>query len=121
MKENPTAHSTDLPIFIKWHEFVSWLFLTTEKFPKKARFTLSERLNNLGLDMVEDLVEARYSKEKLRILNRSNLRLEKIRILLRICYEQKFLPHNSYKHGMYLLNEIGSMLGGWLRQQARVK
>ncbi len=107
----------ELPIFIKWHEFLSWLLLTTEKFPKKARFTFSERLNNLGLDMMEDLIEARYSKDKWRILNRSNLRLEKLRVLLRICYEQKLLAQHAYKHAMYLLNEIGSMLGGWLRQQ----
>lgn len=116
MKEGrPT---TELPVFVKWYEFLNWLFLTTEKFPKKARFTLSERLNNLGLDMVEDLVEARYSKEKWRILQRSNLRLEKMRVLLRICYEQKFISQNNYKHAMYSLHEVGSMLGGWLRQQA---
>ena len=97
---------------------MNWLFLATEKFPKKARFTLSGRINNLALDMVEDLVEARYTKEKWRILQRANLRLEKLRVLLRICFEQKFLNMSAYKHAMYALNEIGSMLGGWLRQQA---
>ncbi len=118
MKAASESRDGDLPIFIKWHEFLSWMFLTTEKFPKKARFTLSDRLNNLALDMVEDLIEARYSKEKWRTLQRSNLRLEKIRVLLRIAFEQKFLAHASYKHAMYLLNEIGSMIGGWMRQQA---
>lgn len=110
--------SNDLPIFVKWHEFLSWLFLTTEKFPKKVRFTLAERLNNIGLDMVEDLVEARYSREKWHQLKISNLRLEKMRVLLRICFEQKFISQSNYKHAMYALNEVGSMLGGWLRHQS---
>lgn len=117
MKDGNPSKANDLPIFVKWYEFLMWLFLTTEKFPKKARFTMSERLNNLALDMVEDLIEARYSREKWRQLQRSNLRLEKLRILLRICYEQKFITQANYKHAMYVLNEVGSMLGGWMRQQ----
>ena len=112
-----TKNDGELPVFIKWHDFLSWLLLTTEKFPKKARFTFSERLNNLGLDVVEDLIEAKYSKEKWKLLQRINLRLEKIRILLRIAFEQKFLAMAGYKHAMYLLNEVGSMVGGWMRQQ----
>ena len=111
----------DLPVFIKWHEFLTWLFLATERFPKKARFTLSERLIQLGLEVMEDLVEARYTKDKWRILQRANLRLEKVRVLVRISYEQKFLSHDGYKHAMYLLHEIGSMIGGWLRQQSGAK
>jgi hypothetical protein len=108
----------ELPIFIKWYDFVGWLLLTTEKFPKKARFSLAERLNILGLDMVEDLIEAKYSRDKARILQKSNLRLEKIRVLLRICSEQKYIAHESYKRAMYTLNEVGAMVGGWQKQQS---
>ncbi len=66
--------------------------------------------------MVEGLVEARYSKNKREILKQVNLNLEKIRILLRICYELKYLPTASYEHAMSSLQEIGRMLGGWLKQ-----
>jgi hypothetical protein len=37
---------------------------TTEKFPKRARYSFSGRIENLALDVAEDLVEARYSREK---------------------------------------------------------
>src|SRR5665213_3184713 len=107
----------DLPIFVKWIDFLKWLLHTTEKFPKKVRFTFSDRINNLALNVVEELVEARYSGNKKMILRSANLRIEKLRVLLRISYESKFLSHEAYKHSMYALNEVGKMLGGWVKQQ----
>jgi hypothetical protein len=108
----------ELPIFTRWMEFLEWLLPTTEKFPKRVRFTFADRINNLALDIVEDLVEARYSRNKPPLLKRINLRLEKLRILLRLCHRLKYLPHQGYEHAMRALNEVGRMLGGWMKQQA---
>jgi hypothetical protein len=113
--------NADLPIFVKWIDFLKWLLTTTERFPKKIRFTFSDRINNLALDIVEELIDARYSRQKIQALRKVNLGIEKLRVLLRICYESKFLPHKSYEHAMYSLNEIGKMLGGWIKQQEGVK
>lgn len=110
------ADQMDLPIFIKWLDFLKWLLVTTDLFPKKARFTFSDRLNQLGLGVVEDLVEARYSRDKSQILKQMNLKLEKLRILLRICFELKFLSTSAYEQAMSRLQEIGKMLGGWIKQ-----
>jgi len=71
------------PIFTRWLEFLAWLLPATEKFPKRVRFTFADRINHLALDIVEDLVEARYSRDKQLLLKRVNLRLEKLRILER--------------------------------------
>jgi four helix bundle protein len=113
--------NADLPIFVKWIDFLKWLLGTTEKFPKKVRFTFADRINNLALDIVEELIEARYSRQKIVSLRKANLELEKLRVLLRICYESKILPHKAYEHAMYSMNEVGKMLGGWMKQQDTLK
>ncbi len=107
----------DLPIFIKWVEFIEWLFLKTEKFPRKVRFIFVNRIENLALDIVEDLIEARYSKNKMEILKKANLRLEKLRVLLRMSYNQKFINLNAYEYAGKSINEVGKMLGGWIKQK----
>lgn len=107
----------ELPIFTRWLEFLAWLLPTTEKFPKRVRFTFADRINNLALDIVEDLAEARYSREKQHLLRRVNLRLEKLRILLRLCHRLQYLSHQSYEHAMREINDVGRMLGGWIKQQ----
>jgi hypothetical protein len=107
----------ELPIFTHWLEFLGWLLPTTEKFPKRVRFTFADRINNLALDIVEDLVEARYSRDKQHLLKCINRRLEKLRILLRLCHQLQYLPHQGYEHAMRELNDAGRMLGGWIKQQ----
>ncbi|MCP4379508.1 MAG: diversity-generating retroelement protein Avd [bacterium] len=113
-----SAKKHDEPIiFVKWMEFLKWLLPQLENFPKRVRFTLANRLDNLALDLVEDLIEARYTHDKQPILRRANLRLEKLRVLLRISYEQRYLSYNSYEHATRAVNEVGRMLGGWIKQQ----
>jgi hypothetical protein len=108
----------DLPVFTHWLDFLAWLLPTTEKFPQKIRFTFASRIDNLALDVVEDLVEARYMRNKHDVLHRANLRLEKLRVLLRLCHQLTYLPHAKYEYAMRRINEVGAMLGGWRKQQA---
>jgi four helix bundle protein len=107
----------ELPIFVKWMDFLKWLFLTTEKFPKKVKFTLSDRIIQLSLAVTEELIEAKYTRNKSFALKNASISLEKIRILMRICYESRILSHQGYEHCMYSLHEVGKMLGGWINYQ----
>lgn len=116
-KEFQSDSKKDLPIFIKWMDFLKWLLVTLDGFPKKVRFNFTDRLINLSLQIVEDLVEARYSRNKGPVLRRANMNLEKIRILMRICFELRFFSRKSYEHSSFLINEVGKMLGGWMKQQ----
>ena len=107
----------DLPVFIKWTSFLEWLLPVTEKFPKRIRFTFCDRINNLALDIIEDLVEARYTADRQACLRRANLRLEKLRVLLRLCHSLRYLDYRRYEFAMREINETGRMLGGWIKQQ----
>jgi hypothetical protein len=115
------ARPEELPIFTRWMQFLEWLLPATEKFPKRVRFTFADRINNLALDIAEDLVEARYSRDRQPLLRRINLRLEKLRILLRLSHRMKYLPHQGYEHAARNLNEVGRMLGGWMKQQGQTE
>ena len=108
----------DLPVFKKWLDFTQWLMPVVDKFPKRVRFTLSDRIINLLFDVVEGLVDAQYIRQKQSILKQLNLKLEKIRVLLRIAHQQHFLSHQSPQQAIKLLNESGRMLGGWIKQQS---
>lgn len=112
-------NKADLPIFVKWMDFLKWLLVTLDGFPKKAKFTFAERMVSISLSILEDLVEARYSRNKSYALKKANLSLEKLRMFIRICYELKFFSRKSYEHASYSINEIGKMLGGWMKQQQR--
>ena len=92
-------------------------FPTTAKLPRHIRFTFVNRIDNLALDVVEDLVEARYSRDRRAVLARANLRLEKLRVLLRLRHALGYFPHARYEHAMRCVNDVGKMVGGWLRHR----
>lgn len=113
----PAETTRELPLFVHWVEFLGWLLPATEKFPRKVRFTFSSRIDNLALDFLEDVIEARYTRGKGEILRRANLRLEKLRVLLRLCHGERYLATNGYEHAARRIDEAGRMLGGWMKQQ----
>ncbi len=87
--------------------------MTTDKFPKKVRFTLSSRIDTLALDIVEHLVEAQYTRVRKEPIRKANLTLDKLRILLRIAHKLTFLPHKQYEYASRQIDEVGRMLGAW--------
>ena len=91
----------------------------TMKFPKAVRFTLAGRMDNLALDILERIVEARYSagSRKAEVLREADLALARLRALVRLSHDRRHLDHRGYEHVCRGLDEAGRMLGGWRRQQ----
>ncbi|MBF0176075.1 MAG: hypothetical protein HQL63_04405 [Magnetococcales bacterium] len=44
------------------------------QYPRRVRFTLANRVDTLALDVVEDLVKARYTRDRLDLPRRTDLR-----------------------------------------------
>lgn len=95
------------------HDLLGWMIPQIEKFPRQRRFTLGERLESGGLELLELLVEASYTRSREALLNRANTRLSTLRHLWRLAYELKTLPHRPYHHGADRLVELGRQIGGW--------
>lgn len=111
----------DPPLFVLWYDFTKWLIAKTDTFPKKIRFSFSNRIDNLALDIIEAIVEARYSRSKGAILRRMDLDMEKLLVLLRMCYDQRYLDGKGYEFAARQITEAGKMVGGWRKQQRAAK
>lgn len=112
--------SIELPLFVHWEKTLKDVLSRTEKFPKRIRFTLSSRIDNLALDILEKIVEARYSKDKTAALAQASLLLEKLRVLLRITHDERHLDHKGFEQVARNIDEAGRMLGGWIRSRKAV-
>jgi len=100
------------------HELILWMIPHLDKFPRVRRFTLGERIENRLLMVLEDLVEATYSKQKKATLAHANRQLGVLRHLWRLAFELKAIPSNAYQHGSQLINSVGQQVGGWLKTVA---
>jgi len=99
------------------YDLLKWLMPVISKFPKDKRYTLGSRIENKLLDILELLITANYSRIKLDILKKSNLELESFRFLIRLSYDLQFINLRRYEFVSKEANEIGRLIGGWIRQQ----
>ncbi len=104
-------------LFVHWERFLAWLLDRTARFPRRLRFTLTNRIDNLALDVFEGLVAARYERQRIPILAKINLDIEKLRLLLRIARDRGFLDRRSFENASKEIDTAGRMVGGWLKHQ----
>ena len=103
----------------KLYDVISWLLGRVEKFPRSQKFTLGDRIVNLALDMLELLIEATYTRDRLPLLRKANVQLEKLRFLIRLCHDFKLLSAKQYAYISNEINEVGKLIGGWIRSQSK--
>lgn len=111
----------DLRLFEEWMETTKWLLERTARFPKRLRSSLSSRIENLALGVLEDVTTAAHRKRKLATLKRADERLARLQVILRLCHELKLLSHNQYEEAAVRLADAGRMLGAWMKRQRVVE
>ena len=99
----------------KAYQFVLWLVPTVEKFPRAQKFLLGDRIQSAAIDVLEGLVEATYTRNRVPVLRVVNLKLEKLRLLFRLAADLKILDMRRYEHAARSIDEIGRLVGGWLK------
>jgi hypothetical protein len=106
----------DLKVLQKAYDLCVYLVPMVNRFPRDFKFTLGDRVANACFDLVEALVDARYTRERREILTRANLRLERMRVMLRLSKDLGVFPLKSLEHSSRLIDEVGAMVGGWLKR-----
>ena len=87
------------------------------RFPKPVRHTLGGKIDSLFIEIVELVLTAsRLSKnQKLPLVDRASIKLDALKFFLEIAWEIKLLDNRKYIFLSEKLDEIGRMLGGWLK------
>jgi len=106
---------SELKLFQKSYDFMLWLFNKTDGFPKSKRFSVGQRVENTVLEFVLMLNNIQYSKPDKRELIRLSVKFDEIKMLIKICYDAKLIAKNSFIYAVERCDEIGSMLGGYIK------
>ncbi len=106
-----------MPLLHRIFEFYKLTYQYIQLFPKKDKYTLGHKIDNLILDTMElILLAANSQKEKKYIvLQKASLKIDLLKILIRLAKEVKSLDNKRYVQLQEELQEIGKMLGGWIR------
>ena len=110
----------ELPIIQKTYDLIKWYVPHLNKLPRNHRFNLGDRIISGLYEFLETLIKARYSKSKLSYLEPLNSHLDIIRYQTRLLVDFNVFDTKRYEYVSKLMNEIGSELGGWIKQKIQV-
>ncbi|MBL7044312.1 MAG: hypothetical protein ISR77_37145 [Pirellulaceae bacterium] len=66
------------------------------------------------------MIQAKYSRERMPLLNEANLKLEILRFQIRLAKDLHCLQVKSYGFAAQRIDEIGKLVGGWLKTKRSV-
>jgi hypothetical protein len=106
---------TEMPIFTRTYDFLTWLLPVTNHFPRAHRHTVTRRLLDAAFDLRERLEEAnlRQGRARLERLALADEALARVRVYLRLTMRWGWLSDGQYEHVAAMVSEIGRLLGGW--------
>jgi len=103
----------------KAYDLVREMTRRVGKFPRESRFILGDRILNNVYDVLELLIEAKYTKEKRLLLDRANLKLEQMRYQVRLAHDERWMSTHQYEVAARLVDEVGRLVGGWRKAGKR--
>lgn len=82
---------------------------------------LAAAVQRTSLQFQERLIEAARAQDPRPGLDQADTDLVKLRLYLRLCRDLELLSPGQYEHVARMINEVGRLLGGWLKstQEAR--
>lgn len=112
-------NNDEIPLLKKTYELYKTFHEYRKTVPKQDRFTIYERSEISILDITEALFLAGYSKSinKAAVLHQASAKLNLLRLLVRLMKDTKTIDTKKYIRIQEMIDEIGRMLGGWIRSE----
>ena len=107
----------DIPIFKKAYDLTKKLYELRGTVPKHDRYALWQRCENLILEILEGILLASQLRkaQKLEPLEHVSVKLNVLRVFLRLAKDLKIMDLKKYGLLEEMVDEIGRMLGGWIK------
>ena len=105
----------ELTVIQKTQELLVWTLNHIANFPRSHRYGLGQRLEHRLSGILDRLIEAKFTRDRLPLLNRCNLELEQLRFEFRTAKDVRCLSIESYGSSGRFVNEIGQNLGQWIK------
>lgn len=93
------------------------IYQTIKLFPKGDKYNLGNEIKLLNIQIIELLIEAESTAKdwKMPLLNKSSIKINLLKILIRISHELKIIDNKKHYRLQEQLQEIGRMIGGWIK------
>lgn len=96
-----------------------YLDVLTRNMPRYEKYVLSAKMREIGYLCLELAIAANKKQHKKTDLTRFNVQHEFLRQLLNLAVEAQHIEPRRHRIACEKLDEVGRLLGGWLRSELR--
>ncbi len=115
----PSRDGELIPVVQRSYDLCADIYEHVNRFPRAQRGLLGRVVIDDALRMLALLTVANRLRERADSLAEASGRLDAVRIALRLSHHLGFLSHGGYEHLTHTADEVGRMLGGWIRHARR--
>ena len=115
--EKRPGKTEELVAITRAYELVREMSARVDKLPRSRKFVLGDRILGNAYEVLDLLVEAKYTRDKARLLDRANLTLERMRFQVRLCHDERHMSTRQYEVASRIIDEVGRLVGGWRKSR----
>lgn len=105
----------DLKILQRTYDMTQYAYGALRQMPKSERYALAADIKSSMHRLLTLIIRANKKYYKKTTLQDADIEIDVLRHLVRLAMELGFLPFQKYEHWSKLINEIGKMMGGWMK------
>jgi hypothetical protein len=109
--------SEDLKIKAKVEDCLAWSYVALRQFPKHERHVLAAEIRTALWQLLRLVVACNRRYYKKTTLQDLDVELDLLRSQVRLAHDLRYIDIAKYETWARQLDEIGRMVGGWLRSQ----
>ena len=116
MAEEPQVNPTEeFKLLQKILDMMEYAYVALKQFPKSEKYALATDIKHCMDEILGYAIEARKHYYKKTTLQNMDVEIAKLRVYIRLSYRLRFIDMQKYEVWSEQVNEIGKMLGGWMK------
>lgn len=96
-------------------DMMEYAYVALRQFPKSEKYALATDIKHCMNLILGYAIEARKHYYKKNTLQNMDVEIAKLRVFIRLSYRLHFIDMAKYDNWSGMVDEIGKMLGGWLK------
>lgn len=107
----------ELAVFTHAKKLAEYIFVITEKSPKKLRWSIVSKLQNASIDVIDNLYQANFERDERRLYfqNRASVRLQLLDFYTETAKKMQAITNKQMLIIGKQLFEVKKLLGGWTK------
>ncbi len=113
--ESVKSGTKGLKIYAKTEDMVEYLYTVLRQYPRSEKFVLAAETKKAALELLELIISCNKHYMKKTTMRDVDIQLDILRAMVRLGHRLGFLKNHPYEVLSGKVDEIGRMIGGWMK------